>query len=253
MLVPPSRRWALILLYCLPLLAAARPLRVGGFVVAPIIMADSSQGAVRMGGALRAFMEQELVQRAGLELEWDEPSSYRRAVENLRSGKIDILLLTSTSDTHRNGTANFKWSYLQVHPHLAVMQGAALRQVDTLQQLAGMAIGWVANAPLVDGLEQIPIKWQLLSSADWQQMNLRKLKLGRIQAVFYENEYSPRYYARQEAIAIQLIRLPLPERAFSMAYSLRSDPAAIARFDQAAAAAFAGERFRQFLEQYMRR
>lgn len=243
----------LALLCCLPLLAAARPLRVGGFVVAPIIMADSSGGPHRMTGALREYMEQELVQRAGLELEWGEPSSYSRAVENLRSGKIDILLLTSTTDAHRSGTANFKWAYLHVRPHLAVMKGAALQQVDALQQLAGMEIGWVANSPLVEGLEQVPIKWQLLSAADWQQMNLRKLKLGRIQAVFYENEYSPLYYARKEDIEIQLIRLPLPERAFMMAYSLRSDPAAIARFDKAAAAAFAGERFRQFLEQYMRR
>ena len=248
-----AKPWLLALLCCLPLLAAGRPLRVGGFVVAPIIMADTSHGTVRLSGALRDYMEQEVVQRGGVELEWDEPSSYSRAVENLRSGKIDILLLTSTTDVHRRGTANFKWSYLHVRPHLVVLKGAALQQVESLQQLAGMEIGWVANSPLVEGLEQVPIKWQLLSAADWQQMNLRKLKLGRIQAVFYENEFSPLYYAHKEDIEIQLIRLPLPERAFMMAYSLHSDPAAIARFDKAAAAAFAGERFRQFLEQYMKR
>jgi len=232
--------------------AMAAPLRVGGFVVAPIVMADGGNAGAPLTGALRDFMEQELVKHDGLALEWAEPTSYSRAIENLRSGKIDVLLMTSSAQD-RSGIANFKWSYLHVRPHLAVMKGSPLQRVDSLQQLAGMEIGWVANSPLVEGLDQVPIKWQLLSAADWQQMNLRKLKLGRIQAVFYENEYSPLYYARREQIDIQLIRLPMPERAFMMAYSLKSDRAAIARFDKAAAAAFAGERFRQFLEQYMRK
>jgi ABC-type amino acid transport substrate-binding protein len=248
----PSPRWLAALLCGLAFAAMAAPLRVGGFVVAPLVMADGAKPTAPLTGALRDYMEQELVRHEGLELEWAEPTSYSRAIESLRSGKIDVLLMTSVTQD-RAGFANFKWSYLRVRPHLAVMKGSPLQHVDSLQQLAGMEIGWVANSPLVEGLDQVPIKWQLLSAADWQQMNLRKLKLGRIQAVFYENEYSPQYYARREQIDIQLIRLPLPERAFMMAYSLKSDPAAIARFDKAAAAAFAGERFRQFLEQYMKK
>ena len=248
----PSPRWLAALLCGFACAALAAPLKVGGFVVAPLVLADPSKPATPLTGALRDYMEQELVKRDGLALEWAAPTSYSRAIENLRSGKIDVLLMTSVT-RQRAGMANFKWSYLHVRPHLAVMKDSPLQQVDSLQQLAGMEIGWVANSPQLEELDQVPIKWQLLSAADWQQMNLRKLKLGRIQAVFYENEYSPQYYARREQIDIQLIRLPMPERAFMMAYSLKSDPAAIARFDKAAAAAFAGDRFHQFLDQYMRK
>jgi hypothetical protein len=47
--------------------------------------------------------------------------------------------------------------------------------------------------------------------------------------------------------------LPMPNRMFTMAYSLKADPAAIARFDKTGASAFAGEQFRQLLDLYMKK
>ena len=233
--------------------AGAAPLRVGGFVVAPLVLGDPARPAAPLTGALRDYMEQELVRGAGIELQWAEPTSYGRAMESLRNGKIDILLLTTTRQEEKPGVLTFGWSYLRSQPHLAVLKGAPLQSVQSLQQLAGMEIGWVDGSPLVEGMDAVPIRWQRLAAADWQQMNLRKLQAGRIQAVFYENEYSPRWFARKEHVEIQLLPLPMPGRVFSMAYSLKADPAAIARFDKAGAAAFAGDQFRQFLEQYMKK
>ncbi|AVR98589.1 hypothetical protein [Pseudoduganella armeniaca] len=94
------------------------------------------------------------------------------------------------------------------------------------------------------------IHWQPLAVTDWQAANLRKLRAGRLDAVFFENEYSPRYYARQEGVPIRLVRLPMPERTFFMAYSLKADRADVARFNRVAAAAFANDQFRQFLDRY---
>eukprot|EP01034_Spumella_vulgaris_P030139 gene30139-37304_t len=102
-------------------------------------------------------------------------------------------------------------------------------------------------------LQGVPIQWKFLTVPDWQAMNMRKLKAGRIQAVFFENEYSPRYFAASEHIDIKLLKLPMPERQFTMAYSAKADAAAIARFNKAAGNAFAGEQFKSYLEQYMRR
>lgn len=231
---------------------ATAALRVGGFVVAPLVMGDPAHPEAPLTGALRDYMEQELVRGAGLQLQWAEPTSYGRALENLRNGKIDILLMTSSKLEERPGVLTFGWSYLRSQPHLAVLKGSPLQSVQSLQQLAGMEIGWVDGSPLVEGMEQIPIRWQRLAAADWQLMNLRKLQAGRIQAVFYENEYSPRWFARKERIEIQLLPLPMPGRVFTMAYSQKADAAAIARFDKAGAAAFAGEQFRQYLDLYMK-
>ncbi|MBJ7312718.1 substrate-binding periplasmic protein [Rugamonas sp. CCM 8940] len=242
------------LLLCMAVLlaadAAARPLRLGGFVVAPIV--TGSPGAP-LQGALREYLEQEVGRRAGVELAWTEATSLPRALENLKNGSIDVLLVSGGTLRNQAGIRVFDWTYLRSRPHLAVLRGSPLRAVDSLRQLGGMEIGWVGGSPLMAGLQRLPIHWQFVASADWQQMNLRKLQAGRIQAAFFENEYSPRHFARREGLDIVLVKLPLPATTFTMAYTAAADPAAIARFERAAAAAFAGEQFKTFLERYMKR
>jgi ABC-type amino acid transport substrate-binding protein len=233
----------------LSLAAPAAPLKVGGFVVAPLIM---GQATAPLQGALRAYVEQEVVKRAGIELVWTPPTSIPRAMENLRTGVIDILLLTSGRiDTP--GVIPTTWHYLRTQPHLAVLKTSPLQSVQSLRQLAGMDVGWAGGTLVPPPLADIPIQWQLLTVQDWQTANLRKLKMGRIQAVFFENEYSPRYYAAEENMDIHLVKLPMPERHFTMAYSPRSDKETLAQFDKAAATAFANDQFKAFLEQYMKR
>eukprot|EP01034_Spumella_vulgaris_P035741 gene35741-44076_t len=103
--------WKLLSLAALllPLAAgAAGPLRVGGFVVAPIII--GSPGAP-LQGALRDYLEQEVVAR-GVALEWMPPTSLARAIESLKNGAIDILLVTSERYDHLPDVAMFNWSYL---------------------------------------------------------------------------------------------------------------------------------------------
>jgi polar amino acid transport system substrate-binding protein len=228
----------------------AEPLRVGGFIVAPLV---TGGGAAPLGGALRAYLEQEVVARAGVPLEWTAPTSLARAMENLKNGRIDILLVSSDRTADLPGAARFDWDYLRTQPHLAVRKDGPLKAVQSLRQLAGLEIGWVGGTRVPEPLGDVALQWQFLSVPDWQAMNLRKLKASRIQAVFFENEYSPRHYAASEHVDIHLIKLPMPERQFCMAYSLKTDPAAIARFNKAAATAFAGEQFKVFLEQFLKR
>lgn len=239
--------FAIAALAALP--ARAAPLKVGGFVVAPLV---TGQPNVPLQGALRDYLEQEVVQRRGVELEWTPATSVPRAFENLRTGVIDVLLLTS-GRIATPGVMPASWYYLRAQPHLAVLKSSPLQAVQSLQQLAGMEIGWVGGTPLPPPLAEVPIQWQYLTVADWQTVNLRKLQMGRIQAVFFENEYSPRYYAAGEHIGIHLVKLPMPEQLFTMAYSPKADRQAIARFDKAAGAAFANEQFKAFLEHYMKR
>jgi ABC-type amino acid transport substrate-binding protein len=241
---------ATLLLPLMPLTAAAAgALRVGGFVVAPIVLGNAG---APLHGALRDYLEQEVVAR-GVALEWTPATSLPRAIENLKSGAIDILLVTSERYDHLPEVAMFNWSYLRTQPHLAVRSDAPLQAVQSLQQLAGMEIGWVGGTTVPVALQSVPIQWKFLSVPDWQSMNMRKLKAGRIQAVFFENGYSPRYFAASEHVDIKLLKLPMPERHFTMAYSAKADPAAIARFNKVAGTAFANEQFKAYLDQYMRK
>jgi polar amino acid transport system substrate-binding protein len=224
------------------------PLRMGGFVVAPLMLSGPSG---EMRGALPDFINAELAPQAQrLRFVWVPPMSFPRAIRSLRDGHIDVLMMYGAEAAVLQGFRRFDWVYLQTQAQLAVRPSSALLAVELLEQLAGLEIGWISNSQLPPELDGLSIKWQLTTGQNWQRINLRKLNAGRIDAAYFANPYSPSYLAQQEGIAIRLLPLPLPARTFTMAYSLSADPAAIAEFDRLAQRAFKGERFRRFVENY---
>lgn len=224
----------------------AAPLRVGGFVVAPLVVGEPGKP---LRGALRDYLEREVVP-AGVPLRWMAPTSLPGAYEALRDGSLDIVLVASGEAVRQPGTAPSSWTYLRTQPHLALRAGAALRDVRSLDQLSGLEIGWIAGPRLSAGLLKSGARWRRVEAPDWQARTLHLLQAGEIDAAYFENEYSPRYFARGMGMPIRLVRLPVPPRAFFMLYSAKADKAAIERFDRAAGAAFAGRRFRDFLDRY---
>lgn len=225
---------------------AAAPLRVGGFVVAPLVLGEPGKP---LRGALRDFMERE-VMPGGVALRWMPPTSLAEAYAGLRDGSLDVVLVASGEAARQPGAAPFDWNFLLTRPHLAVRDDSPLRAVPSLHRLAGLEIGWVAGPNLSPGLRKSGAKWLRAEGADWQIENLRRLRAGTLDAAYFENEYSPGYLARMAGMPIRLVRLPMPPRPFFMLYSLKARKADIARFDRVASAAFEGRRFHDFLERY---
>ncbi|QBE65969.1 hypothetical protein [Pseudoduganella lutea] len=224
----------------------AAPLRAGGFIVAPLIVGEANRP---LRGALRDFLEREVVP-GGVAIRWMPPMSLPETVQALRDGTLDVVLLASGEGVRQLGATAAGWTYLLARPHLAVRDDSPLRGVDSLDQLAGLDIGWIAGPELSPALRKSGARWLRTTTPDWQVENLRRLQTGEIDAAYFENEYSPRYLARAAGIPIRVVRLPMPPRPFYMLYSSKADKADIARFDRAAAAAFAGRRFRDFLDRY---
>jgi polar amino acid transport system substrate-binding protein len=225
---------------------AAAPLRMGGFVVAPLVMGVPEKP---LRGALRDYLEQE-VAPAGVALQWMPPMSLPGAMRALRDGLLDVVLVGSGEAAREPGTVPSSWNYLRSQPQLAVRTDSPLRDVRALDQLAGLQIGWIAGPQLSPGLLKSGARWQRIDAADWQVRTLRLVQSGDIDAAYFENDYSPRYYARAMGMPIRLVRLPMPPRSFFMLYSAKADRAQIDRFDRVAGEAFAGRRFRDFLDRY---
>ncbi|MBB3221144.1 substrate-binding periplasmic protein [Pseudoduganella umbonata] len=226
--------------------ATAAPLRVGGFVVAPLVLGEPDKP---LRGALRDFLEREVVP-GGVAMRWMSTSSLPDGIAALREGTLDIVLVASGQAARQAGTATSSFTYLYTRPNLAVREDFPLRTVRSLDQLAGMRIGWVAGAALSPRLKEAGATWRRAAGHTWQLENLRLVQAGEIDGAYFENEYSPRYLAHVGGMPLRVVRLPMPPRAVFMLYSLKADKADIARFDRVAGEAFAGSRFRDFLERY---
>ncbi|WP_338762987.1 hypothetical protein [Massilia sp. METH4] len=225
---------------------AAAPLRVGGFVVAPLVLGDRDRP---IRGALRDYLEREVVP-AGVPLRWMPAMSVHEAVGGLRNGSLDVMLVASGDALREPGTRASTWTYLHSQPHLALRDDAPLRAVRSLDQLAGLEIAWIAGPAISGGLLRSGARWRRIEGANWQVHALRLVQTGAIDAAYFENGYSPRYYVQTMGLPMRVLRLPMPPRSFFMLYSAKADRDTIARFDRVAGAAFAGRRFRDFLEKY---
>jgi len=254
----PKLCWLLLSLFALPGLGVpdaqaqvAKPappvLRLGGFTVAPLMMGEAGEP---LRGALPDFIRREIAPQTKLRFVWLPSMSFARALRSLRDGSLDVLLMYGADGSKGNGISRFDWAYLHTGAHLAVVPDSQLLKIDALEQLRGLEIGWLSGSQMPQELRELGIHWQLASGQNWQTVNLRKLQAGRLAAAYYANPYSPSYIARKNGIAIRLLPLPMPARSFTMAYSLKTDPARLAEFEGLAVAAFKGERFKQFLEQY---
>ncbi|MCU7374650.1 transporter substrate-binding domain-containing protein [Paucibacter sp. O1-1] len=244
-------RWFSLLLLSLlllrPALSAPPTLRMGGFAVAPLMLGGPEQP---VHGALPDFIRSEIAPQTRIRFVWQPVMSFARALRSLRDGSVDVLLMYSADGAQSREIGRYDWVYLQTAPQLAVLESSSLREVGSLDELAGLQIGWVSGSKAPRELAALPIHWQPASGQNWQTINLRKLAAKRIQAAYYANPYSPVYLARQQGVAIRLVPLPMPARPFTMAYSMKTDPALIAEFGALAAKAFKGERFKQYLEAY---
>lgn len=241
------------------LLAAAWPaavpasrepgLRIGGFEIAPLVMAGPLGGSPLIG-ALPEHLQRHVEPELPFALHWQPLMTFARAVRSLRDGSLDLLMLMSQDRTPGPGLRTFGWAVLQVEPQLAVLPDFPLREVLKVEALAGMKIGWIAHSRLPAGLEALPIRWVRLSTQHWQLAALRMLQAGRLDAVYFGNPHSPRYFARQQGLPVRLLPLPLTRRPLGLAHAQQADAAMVATFGRMAAPWFAEGRFERALLDY---
>ncbi|MFS2139000.1 substrate-binding periplasmic protein [Duganella sp. Dugasp56] len=240
--------WIILFLSLCPYALAAE-LHVGGFVVAPFVMANGGG----LEGLLVEFIKTEIQPQLPWPIKWEAPVSLERSVASLASGSLDIVLIMPGTLDGNTKYGLFKWAFLQVQPHLAVRPDSALYDLSDLHQLCGMRLGWTGSgrADVISLFESYGAYVEKTTNQTWQQSNLRKLAAGRLDGAFFLNPYSPQFVAGQERIPIRLLPLPMPVESFRMAYSLKTDKEVVARFEQAALKAFSAPKFKALLREYL--
>jgi ABC-type amino acid transport substrate-binding protein len=227
--------------------AAGEPgLRIGGFEIAPLVM-GGPLGGDPLVGAVPEYLKSRVALQLSFPLHWQALMTFERGARSLEDGSLDLLMLVAISSRPADRYRRFDWAVTAAQPQLALRADAPLEAVPRVEVLAGMEIGWVAHSRLPEGLETVPIRWRRLSSAHWQAVALRMLDAGRLDAVYFANAHSARYWGRRLGLALRLLPLPLPPRQLTLAYSLHADAGRIASFDRVAAPQFAADRFRRYL------
>lgn len=241
---------ALVLAACGPAVQAQaeRPrtevVLVGTFSVAPFIVGQGNTA----DGYLVEFMDKEIAPRMGVRFVWQAPTSMARLEHNLVRGKVQFTpILAKTAARLRSGIVYAGDANIRFQPCIAVRADHPLDAIDSVAALAGMTIGWVQHGTIPRFLQDRRIKFELVALPEWAEANLNKLQAGRIDAAYFSDQFTPRYYSKRVGAEIKLLPIPALGSSVYAAFSPQAAPALSKRYEKAAREAFAQGKWEAFL------
>jgi ABC-type amino acid transport substrate-binding protein len=236
-----------ILLAC-PLFVQAAPalevVKVGVFSMSPFV--NPGPGAPH--GVMVDFFNREIAPRMGVRFQWERPMTVARLERSLANGSVMFTpMLLKTPAREKAGIRFAGDVHLSLEPCLAVLPDSPLQHVSSPADLANLTIGWVQAGELPSFMRDARIRFDRISNIDWASANLEKLRLGRIDAAYFSNPYTPQFYSAQLDLPIRLIPVPAPRLALYGAFAPNAPRGMAERYERAADAAFANDRFLAYM------
>lgn len=223
---------------------APQVIKVGVFAMAPYVVV----GPQGTSGVLVDFFDREIAPRMGVRFQWERPMTMPRLESSLVSGSVQFTpILARTPARDKAGILFAGGGHIRLDPVIAVLPGHPLQVINHPADLTGISVGWVQSGALPTFMLDKRIRLERVGSVDWTSANLEKLKLRRIGAAYFSNPYTPQFFAERTGTPLRLVGLPTRGVTLYGAFSPRTPAALTARYEAAAAQAFANDRFSTYM------
>jgi len=239
-------RWGVacfLWLACSPFVQAAPALevvKVGVFAMPPFV----NPGPGRPHGVMIDFFDREIAPRMGVRFQWERPMTMARLERSLANGSVMFTPILGKTPAREKAGIHFAGDvHISLDPCLAVLPDSPLQQVSSSTDLAGLSIGWVLSGALPRFMQDKRLRFDRISNVDWASANLEKLKLGRIDAAYFSNPYTPQFYSAQMGTPVRIILLPTRGLKLYGAFAPDAARGLAERYERAADQAFANGRF----------
>lgn len=175
-------------------------------------------GATKPRGAMIAYFEM-MASKMGYEVEWVGPLPFTRLLDYLREGKIDGAVNLAVFPEiqqivlYGNQPIHFSQSVFMVRKE------NPLTNITSGQDVEGYRVAWLTNVSVLPFMQENRSHFQMdyvpQSETVWQQQ-VKKLLLGRVDALYELNEYTLPYAAKELGVHDQIKVLPLPDPPIPM-------------------------------------
>jgi ABC-type amino acid transport substrate-binding protein len=251
-MLSPGRqnRWILhcfLWLACSPFAQAARApeiIKVGVFAMPPFV--NPGPGAPH--GVMIDFFDREIAPRMGVRFQWERPMTMARLERSLANGSVTFTPILGKTPAREKAAIRFAGDvHISLDPCLAVLPDSPLQHVSSPADLAGLSIGWVLSGALPQFMQDKRLRFDRIGNVDWASANLEKLRLGRIDAAYFSNPYTPQFYSAQLGTPVRIIFLPTRGLKLYGAFAPNAARGLAERYERAADAAFANGRFLTYI------
>lgn len=178
----------------------------------PHIVYDHSTN--RISGALYTFLEEYIAPEMGVKFVWDiDPSNIPRQIELLKNEKIDAVALLVYTPERAGALSYTKENYYVSKTVIGVLRGNPLVKINTVDDILGLKIGYMSQTYISPFMRDKRIQFEFIHSADANLLNLKKLKNGRIDAIYIPDKAALLYDLKITSMEKDVRVIDLPEKA----------------------------------------
>ena len=230
-----KRVFAIILLigFNVSISLKAETLRVGFFDLKPHIQTAQQTGEEATGPAITYLRL--LAQKMGVSLTIQkEALPLDRLLQNLRNGQLDVAVALGKNPEREGFLTYPEQPFYWMHPSLMVLKSSPLQQVKTAEELNHLKIGIYSNGYLSPLLRNPQLKTYKLYGSNLIYRSYQMLEHNRFDAMYSPDQFD----FKGEAIAynfldkIRILPLPEPPIGLYTAFSKKTDPQLIKRYEQ---------------------
>jgi len=186
-------------------------------------------------GAVYDFIEEGIAPEMGIKFNWSrESTSIPRQIEDIQNTRDTVCALLIYSEERAKIMAFSETPFFSEPSGLAVLSSNPIEAISSVEDLKGMTVGYAIGGYLTPFMRDDSIVFDLLSNSNYHRVNLERLNLGRIDAVYAPGKSSLAYNIRAMGLKdeIKLLELPEPFNSYYVVFSKKA-PDLVRKYDEA--------------------
>jgi ABC-type amino acid transport substrate-binding protein len=213
---------------------AEQEIKIAYFNVPPFVIYNTEEDKL-IGGALYEFLEKHIGPKIGVKFVWERsPSSVPRQLHSIENKSVDAIALLSYTTERSKNLAFTAVPYFISSPAIAVLKSNKIEKVDKVEDILSFKIGYGRNTYLSPFMRDKRINFDLITSSNFNEQNIYKLMLSRIDAVYAPDVASLLAIIKELKYEddIKIVKLPDKKSANHVVFSKDLEPVVI-RYNEA--------------------
>ncbi|MEZ4527926.1 MAG: transporter substrate-binding domain-containing protein [Desulfobacterales bacterium] len=248
--------WKTLLLSLAAVLAVSlsafgETVRVAYFITSPHVIIDTGTG--KPGGACVELFEKIIAPEMGVTVQWESAaSSIPRQLDQLEKGQVDAGLVFAKNEERMKILNYPQHPYFVSHPTLAFLKSHPIEKISKVEDILGLSIGYGTKAYVSPFMRDERIRFDLVTTPNWMDLNLKKLLSGRNDAMYQPERSSFLYYMRKQKLEDRIKLISLPETAeLYTTFSKKARADLAERYDRAFEKVGGTARYIEILSKYL--
>lgn len=203
---------SLIIILFANVATAEKPIKMGYFFLPPHHYIDSDSSKP-IGSGINLF--ETLASKMGSTVKWVGPFPIVRLFRKIESGEIDGTISIPKFDELMKNLYFTKKQIFNAKPILIVRKETFPGKLNSVESIKGWQIGTLLSetdiyTPFIDENRNM-ITLHKLGNDNWAELNLKKLLIGRLDAVFDRNQFTVPFIAATMKVDSQIKVLYIPD------------------------------------------